>query len=396
MEPSALEWHRSVTTLLDSSHMAEPSELLDVANQAIRPTGAEVTAYLIDREQVALRPLPRTGLPTRDPLPVETTVAGRAFSQTEVVVPPNQPDRLWVPILDGSDRLGVVEVVLPAGLSADDPHVREGAERLTSAIGYVLVAKNSYGDTIRRARRSRTMSVGGELLWRALPPLSFSTPWFSLAAALEPCYEVGGDAFDYAVDHHRLRLGIFDAIGHGLWAALTSTLTLAATRAARAAGSDLTAMAATADEAITSQFGDSRYTTAILAEIDGATGVMQYVNAGHPPAVVIREGKAVTVLDATPRPPLGVSGPAEVSEHALQPGDRLLFYTDGITEARDADGEFFGVSRLIELAEHHAASGLSTAETVRRLSRSVLAKQPDGDLADDATLMIVEWMPGGR
>jgi phosphoserine phosphatase RsbU/P len=289
----------------------------------------------------------------------------------------------------------VIEVILPADAAADDPSVREGAELLASAVGYMLVAKYPYGDTIRRTGRSQAMSTGGELLWRALPPLTCATGDMVLAAALEPCYDVGGDAFDYAVDYDVLRVSIFDAVGHGLAASLTSTLTLAATRAARAKSLDLAATAAAADEAITGQFRDLRYTTAILAELDLANGVLQYLNAGHPPAVIMRDGKVVVTLDSVGRTPLGLPDRAQVAHESLEPGDRLLFYTDGITEARDPDGEFFGLTRLLDLAERHAAAGLSAPETLRRLSHAVLEHQ-HGQLDDDATLMIVEWSPQPR
>ncbi|GAA2884182.1 hypothetical protein GCM10010472_47840 [Pseudonocardia halophobica] len=78
------------------------------------------------------------------------------------------------------------------------------------------------------------------------------------------------------------------------------------------------------------------------------------------------------------------------SREQLEPGDRLLFYSDEITEARDAQGAFFGEDRLIELAEHAAAAGLSAPETLRRLGMAVMEHQ-DGRLQDDATLLLVDW-----
>jgi anti-anti-sigma factor len=395
MSSAAVVWHHCVATLLRSSRLAAPSSVVDTINEAVRPTGIRVSIYLVDREQLALRALPRTGVPLPDPIPINTTLAGRTFTTGAPGASAGRPDRLWLLLVDGSERLGVMEVMLPENVAVDDPSVREGAELLAMVVGYLLVSKFSYGDTIRRTRRSQAMSTGGELLWRALPPLTCATHDMVLAAALEPCYDVGGDAFDYAIDHDVLRVSIFDAVGHGLAAALTSTLTLAATRGARAKGLDLPATAAAADEAITGQFHDLRYTTAILAELDLATGVLQYLNAGHPPAVLMRDGKVVVTLDTVGRTPLGLPDLARVAHESLEPGDRLLFYTDGITEARDPDGEFFGLTRLLDLAERHAAAGLSAPETLRRLSHAVLDHQR-GQLDDDATLMIVEWSPHGR
>jgi hypothetical protein len=394
MDQATAAWHRSITSLLRASRIVQPSALADVVSRAVEPLGVDATVYLVDREQQALRELPRSGRPRSDPLPVDATMAGRAFTTAQPVLPPSQPDRLWLLLLDGSERLGVVELSLPPELRNDDPLVRDGAEMLATVIGHLVVAKAVYGDTIRRTRRSRAMSPGGELLWRNLPPLTCATRDMVLAAVLEPCYEVGGDAFDYAVDDNILRAGIFDAVGHGLTAALTSTLTLAATRAARTERLELPAIADAADRAITGQFQDMRYTTAILAELDLSAGSLRYLNAGHPPAVLMRDGKVVTTLDGAGRTPLGIPGPARVGSYDLQPRDRLLFYTDGITEARDRDGEFFGLPRLIDLAERHAAAGLPPPEILRRLSHAVLDHRKS-QLDDDATLLIVEWSPAG-
>ena len=77
---------------------------------------------------------------------------------------------------------------------------------------------------------------------------------------------------------------------------------------------------------------------------------------------------------------------------SFEPGDRLLLYTDGVTEARDPSGEMFGVDRLVDFVERHAADRLPVAETVRRLSHAVLDHQ-GGPPRDDATLMLLEWSP---
>jgi serine phosphatase RsbU (regulator of sigma subunit) len=107
--------------------------------------------------------------------------------------------------------------------------------------------------------------------------------------------------------------------------------------------------------------------------------------------VLLRRGRAVGVLDRGRRMPLGLDDPAiEIAEQTLEPGDRLLFYTDGFTEARDERGEEFGLRRLVDFAERHAAAGLPVPETLRRLSHDVLDHQ-HGGLRDDATLLLISW-----
>jgi serine phosphatase RsbU (regulator of sigma subunit) len=236
------------------------------------------------------------------------------------------------------------------------------------------------------------MTPAAELLWQLLPPLTFATDQIVISAVLEPCYDVGGDAFDYSVDGAVARVAVFDAVGRGMPAALTVAVTLAATRAERRGGGDLRAMAEAADTALRAQFTDARFATAVLAELDLRTGTLAYVNAGHPAPLLLRGGRTVRALDGGRRPPLGVrDARTTVTVERFEPGDRLLFYSDGVTEARDAQGRMFGVERLVDAAERHAADGLPPAETTRRLAHSVISHAGETGPRDDATLAIVEW-----
>lgn len=390
----ASDLYRSIADLLRATHLVQPSALAAAVNRAVQPLGMRLTIFLVDLEQRNLRALPETGEPVSDPIPVRAGLPGDAFMTVRILAPPDRGDLLWVPIVDGTERLGVAKVVFPEAVSVDDSELHLGLTALAGLIGHMIMTKSAYGDSLRALRRSRPMSTEGELLWRNLPPLTFATDDVTIAAVLEPTYEIGGDAFDYAVDHDHARLGIFDAVGHGLTACLTTVVTLAAVRSARSSGADLVSTAIAADQALTSQFDDLRYTTGVLADLDLRTGLLRYVNAGHPAPVLIRAGQAVTQLDERRRMPLGLSDSRPVvAEYQMRRGDRLLLYTDGITEARSRDGGQFGVDRLIELAERHSASGLLAPEVLRRLAHAIL-DDPNGQLQDDATLMIIEWAAG--
>jgi serine phosphatase RsbU (regulator of sigma subunit) len=104
----------------------------------------------------------------------------------------------------------------------------------------------------------------------------------------------------------------------------------------------------------------------------------------------------VKQLHCTPSLPLGMRvgdierGAATVCQEQLEPGDRVLLYTDGVIEARSPAGEFFGEQRLVDLLTRNLASGLPAPETMRRVVRTLLAHQ-QGQLTDDATLLLVEW-----
>jgi phosphoserine phosphatase RsbU/P len=386
-------WRDAVAALVRGSHLVPPSAVGMLVNDVARDLGVELTVYLVDHEQRQLRALAIANEPERPPLAVDTSLAGRAFRTIQVQRAGVHPARLLVPVVDGTERLGVLEVVLSDELGEPGDEVIDGATLIAGMIGHLVAAKRAYGDAIAQSRRSHRMTVAAELLWQLLPPLTFATPEMVLAAALEPCYEVGGDAFDYAVDGSTVRLGIFDAVGHGLRAALTVAVALAATRAARRDGHDLEAIARAADDALLGQFTDARFVTAVLAELDLRSGRLRYVNAGHPPPVLLRRGKAVRTLAAGRRIPLGlVESRISVAEEDFEPGDRLVCYTDGVTEARDDAGVMFGLPRLIDATERANAAGLPAAETLRRLTHTVVDHQ-HGRLADDASLLLLEWSP---
>ena len=93
--------------------------------------------------------------------------------------------------------------------------------------------------------------------------------------------------------------------------------------------------------------------------------------------------------------PLGLGSPGDETQESLEPGDQVVFFTDGVTEARSPDGTFFGADRLADLVSRASAGGQPPPETLRRLMHSILDHQ-GGDLQDDATAVLVEWAGQGR
>ncbi|MDG4825796.1 PP2C family protein-serine/threonine phosphatase [Asanoa sp. WMMD1127] len=376
------QWRDALATLVEAGHLTGPAELGHLLAEAVAPTGAEVVLYLVDYEQRALRPVP----PGRGgPEPVDGSDAGHAFAAGRPVAGPPA----WLPVVNGTERLGVLRVTPPAG--ADPDALLAGARLVAGMAGHLITAKNHYGDDLQRIRRSGPMTPAADLLWRLLPPLTFANQRMVITASLEPCYDVGGDAFDYAVDGDVARLSIYDGVGKGMRAALTTAAAIGTSRAQRIAGADLAARAAAVDRMLLGEFTDSRFVTAVLAELSLNDGRLRYVNAGHPPPVLLRAGRAVRTLDDGNRTPLGVpADPPTVAETTLEPGDRLLLYTDGVTEARDPAGVQFGLDRLVDLVESVGETDLPAPETLRRLSHAVIDHQ-NGPPRDDATLVLLEW-----
>jgi GNAT superfamily N-acetyltransferase len=379
--------------LLQRTRLAQPDGLAVEVNAALAPLKLEAWMYLVDQEQRILRPVPRPGAPLPDDLAVDSTVAGRVFmtvQQVPLSATATEPPRLWMPLLDGTERLGVLEVAVHGGTPLDDGDFVAGCDLFGQLVGHLVATKMPYGDELLRVRRVRRMSEASELLWQLLPPLTFVCHRSVVSAVLEPCYEVGGDGFDYAADGSTLFFSIFDTAGHHLRAGLGTAVVMSAIRSARRTGDGLYVMARAADRALEEHLPELRFTTAVLGQLELDTGRLRYINAGHPPPLLLRHGKVVRSLDGGRRMPLGVDDPQiEVAEETLERGDRLLLFTDGVTEARDAAGECFGTDRLTDLVERDAGH-LPAPEALRRLCHAALAHY-DGPPADDATLMLVEW-----
>ena len=241
------------------------------------------------------------------------------------------------------------------------------------------------------------MTVASELLWELVPPLVLAADDFVLAALLEPCYDMGGDAFDYALNDGVLHLAVFDGMGHGLAAAGVTAFALSAYRHSRRQRGPAASYAAV-DRALFAEYPSIRFVTALIAELELSSGRLRWVSAGHPAPLLLRDGRLIKELDLTPAPPLGTglaaTAPAEGQE-SLEPGDMILLYTDGLSEARRPDGELFTVERLGEFIERQAAGGQPAPETLRRL-RAAIIDRGEGSLRDDATALLVEWRRGSE
>jgi sigma-B regulation protein RsbU (phosphoserine phosphatase) len=392
-EPTDLGWFEALRTLLDRAHLVTPDRLATLVDEATGRLGLRTTIWVIDHEQHSLHALPVAGRETPKPVAVDGSVGGRTFTAVASThSDEGGADRWWVPMVDGTDRLGVIEYrpVAPPSLEDDQEFVVK-CELLSGLVGHLLATITMRGDHLELVRRSRPMSIASELLWRQLQPLTSSCGQAVVTAILQPCYEVGGDGFDYVLENSTAYLVVLDAMGRGLRAGLACAVALAAIRASRRAGGKLEDQAGAADAALVEQFPDSRFATALLAELELDTGRLRYLNAGHPEPLVLRGRHLVRTLSAGRRMPLGITDPVmQVAQERLEPGDRLVLYTDGVTEARTAGGERFGVDRLVDHVRRHAAAGLPAPETLRRLARAVLDHQP-GAPGDDATLMLVEW-----
>lgn len=384
---------RALRVLLDEGHLSTPDTLPAVLAAAAATLGWQAQVYVTDYEQQVLVPVP-SGSGTGPELAIDTTLAGRAFQRVEPFPLAGTDVGMWLPLLDGTDRLGVVRLTMPAGTDLEDPVVRECARLLVNLTGHLIAAKSSYGDGLDHLARLRHRTVPSELLWDMLPPRTFGCRGLVLSGILQPCYGVAADAFDYSVVHGVAHLAVLDATGHDLRGTLLSAVALAALRNSRREGRTLYETAQAIDEIVDLQGRREAFVTGLLGQLDLRSGRLRYLNAGHPAPLLMRRGHVVKQLDQGRRILFGLGdGQAEVAEEWLEPDDWVVFYTDGITEARDASGAFFGLERLTDVLERSAAAALPAPETLRRASHAAMEHQ-NGILQDDATLLVAHWASG--
>lgn len=383
---------RLLGQLLDRAHTMPPQLIAPLVAEEVRKIGGwDVSILLQDYDQVMLVPLPGRGLTGGDPLPIDGSWAGEAFvSETRVEHPVSDGIRMFLPLLDGSDEVGVMALTL----STVDDDDRRLLRRLAGLVADMLVTKNSYTDQFFMARRREPMSVSAEIQWSLLPPLSMVTPQVAVAGILEPAYDVAGDSLDYALNDEVLNMAVIDAMGHGMNAAVLATVAIGAYRHARRADVALAELYEFMDAAINDQFGPDQFVTAQMARLDIGSGYLEWVNAGHPAPLLIRGNRVIEALEGAGTLPVGFGGATpQINTRQLARHDRVLFYTDGLVEEHETGGEQFGEERLIKSIEHVGPMTKTAQQMVRSLSHSLM-RQRQGTTSDDASLFLVEWRGG--
>ncbi|MGW1637774.1 PP2C family protein-serine/threonine phosphatase [Streptomyces lavendulae] len=375
--------------LLDRAHELPPHRVGPLVATAVARLGGRDTRILLqDYGQQQLVPLAADGVAAGDPQPIDRSDAGRCFLESRPVeVPTAGGVRVHLPLLDGGDQVGVLSVTL----DGIDDDTRRLLCRIAGLAADLLQTKNGYTDLFFRTRRSEPMSVSAEIQWSLLPPLSMVMPRVAVAGVLEPAYAVAGDSFDYALNGDVLHLAMVDAMGHGLDAATMATVAIGAYRHARRIHIELSEIYLFMDRAVAEQFDPDHFVTAQMMRLDTDTGRLQWVNAGHPAPMLVRGHRVVCRLDSPTTLPVGFGGDQpQVSTVALEPGDRVLCFTDGLVEEHQSGQEQFGEEQLIDWVNQLEQADHGIRTVARELSHTL--KRARGETtSDDATLVLFEW-----
>ncbi|MBL1083660.1 serine/threonine-protein phosphatase [Streptomyces actinomycinicus] len=288
-------------------------------------------------------------------------------------------------------------------------HHSWGGQVYSNLISLVVVSAASVtmSSAVRTRRQSelnqvrRVAEAAQRVLLRPVPPRLGPVQMASKYLAAETGAQIGGDLYEAVHTRYGVRMIVGDVRGKGLPAVRLAAAVLGAFREAAHYEEDLAEVVSHCAAALERERAALRavdraeednltedFVTALVAQVSNAF-VVQVVNRGHPPPLVLREGKVEALHPASPMPPLGLEEfitlpPAEADSYPFAPGDRLLLHTDGVIEARSPGGEFFPLPQTTE-----SVHPCQPAEFLEHLHQELI-RHTHGYLADDAAMLLVE------
>ncbi len=254
-----------------------------------------------------------------------------------------------------------------------------------------LLKAKAYADAVKE-KIAYDLRIAREIQMGILPPdvaMIAEGTGLEAQAILHPAQAVGGDLYEVLRrPDGKLVVVIGDVSGKGIPAALFMAVTMTLVRAMSPDATDPSQLLRRVSDSLATQNPRNMFVTILCAIYDPTTGRLDYASAGHPPLALIRQGKAEFLTlepDMAAGIMAGLSAPSQSTQ--LQPGDSVVFYTDGVTEAFNAAGELFGEVRLLENLAGPANRG--AAETTEVLLKSVRAHAGTHPQSDDIAILTV-------
>ncbi|MDP9360892.1 MAG: SpoIIE family protein phosphatase [Acidobacteriota bacterium] len=295
---------------------------------------------------------------------------------------------LCVPIKNRGERVVGVLQLLNKTNGSFGPRDLEFLSGISDHMAIAMENATLHMELLEKQRMEQELALGREIQSRLLPSAPVDVRGIELGALSLPCYEVGGDYFDFLeLPDGDLGLAIGDVSGKGVSAALIMSSVQAALRVAAPIEDDLARLVARLNALIFRSARGRKYATFFFGRYSPSTGVLRYVNAGHnPPYIATAEG--LTEIESTGRP-IGILPESSYTEEMIElpHGSTLFLYTDGLNEAADPDEIEFGNEQLraLFLAQRNEA----TNEIPSRVLDAVTAFERGAKATDDKTIVVV-------
>lgn len=300
-------------------------------------------------------------------------------------------DLVALPLTSDSGTVGVLVAADKEARAGTEPFAANDvrllelfAVQVTVAMEYVRLTRES----LERERMKRELEMAAVIQSHLHPQRFPAFQGYRLAARSSSSLQVAGDTYDVLISGEALIATVTDVSGKGVGAGMIASGVHAAVRLMAGTADDLADLARRVNRYLSGATADNRFATFAMVEID-ADGELRAINAGHLPVLIRRAGGAIEQINSSGLP-LGILEAADYTESTarLEPGDVVLLFTDGLTEAEDSKDEEFGVERVA----HVAASLLDpTADTLCEAILDAVDRHTDGaPLQDDATLLVVE------
>lgn len=318
------------------------------------------------------------------------------FGEAESIILQNVRSAMCVPLWNNRDVSGLVYVDT---LGGPQRFSRLDLEALTLVANVAAVKIDNVRLFVQEQRMKeieRELQAAAKIQRRLLPGDPPEVPGFEIRGYNNPCLEVGGDYYDHSLrNEDTLSIAIGDVSGKGMSAALLMASLQASLHAHISAPTLPPDIVSQLNRVVCRNSEADKFSTFFYGEIDVATGVLRYCNAGHHPPLILRAATGKVERLAIGGLILGFDPDIRYDAHEdrLEPGDLIVAYSDGVTESMNPASEEFGEERLIETIA--AAANESVEATRRRIDGAVDEFVGQADPFDDYTVLLVRRAPTG-
>lgn len=301
---------------------------------------------------------------------------------------------LCAPVVDSKGKLlGVIESFNKTSADQFDEHDESLMRALATHVAVALERAQVTEMVVESERLNQSLRLASEIQLRMLPPGTVDTAGaaFAIHAHVQPARLVGGDFYDFFWNDQRLYFCIGDVAGKGIGSALVMAVSRTLLRTHAALQDDPARIVAAVNARLHEETDPTMFVTAFCGFLDLSDGRLVYCNAGHDRPLILSPSRTLRTLDSKPGLALGILPRFvySVQEDRLSPGETLLLYTDGVTEAANENEDLFTVARLRQTVQD--ARVQDPAGLVRAVLDDVQQFAGGAAQADDITLMGIQY-----